>query len=54
MPPFVLFAIVHGYANGSFFVGLLADVAALGLGFRGASIGLVNCFWTSGYLLVHL
>ncbi|USW58785.1 Putative major facilitator superfamily, MFS transporter superfamily [Septoria linicola] len=51
MPPLVLFAIVNGFANGSFFVALPTAVAALAPGSAAASISLSNSFWTPGYLL---
>ena len=51
LPPLFIFAIVNGYANGSFFVCLPTAVAALVPGSAAESISLMTSFWTPGYLL---
>ena len=50
LPPLFVFAIVNGFANGSFFVGLPTAVAAIAPGSAAASISLMTSFWTPGYL----
>lgn len=51
LPPLLIFAVVNGWANGSFFVALPTAVAALAPGSAAASISLATSFWTPGYLL---
>ena len=51
LPPLLIFAVVNGWANGSFFVALPTAVAALAPGSAVASISLATSFWTPGYLL---
>jgi predicted MFS family arabinose efflux permease len=50
-PPLFVFAIINGFANGSFFVCLPTAVAALAPGSAAASISLMTSFWTPGYLM---
>lgn len=52
LPPLLIFAVVNGCANGSFFTALPTAVAALAAGSSAASsISLAISFWTPGYLL---
>lgn len=51
LPPLLIFAVVNGCANGSFFVALPTSVATLAPGSAAASISLMTSFWTPGYLL---
>jgi MFS family permease len=51
LPPLLIFAVVNGLANGSFFVALPTAVASLAPGSAAASISLATSFWTPGYLL---
>jgi predicted MFS family arabinose efflux permease len=51
LPPLVIFAVVNGCANGSFFVGLPTAVAAISPGSAASAISLATSFWTPGYLL---
>jgi predicted MFS family arabinose efflux permease len=51
LAPLLIFAIVNGVANGSFFVALPTAVAALTPGSAASSISMAVTFWTPGYLL---
>ncbi|KAL9617854.1 MAG: hypothetical protein Q9160_007404 [Pyrenula sp. 1 TL-2023] len=51
LPPLLIFAVVNGCANGSFFTALPTAVAALAPGSAASSISLAISFWTPGYLL---
>ena len=51
LAPLVIFSLVNGCANGSFFVGLPTAVAALVPESKGPAISLMTSFWTPGYLM---
>lgn len=49
--PLLVFAIINGFANGSFFSAIPTSAAALAPEASSASISLMTSFWTPGYLL---
>lgn len=51
LAPLLIFSLINGCANGSFFTGLTTAVAMLAPGSAGPSISLAVSFWTPGYLL---
>lgn len=51
LPPLLIFSVVNGCANGSFFVALPTAVAVFAPGSAASAISLMVSFWTPGYLL---